>query len=73
MKRKLLFLAVSLLLLVLALVFSFSSSSKAQGISPCVRECQQEAVAAVKACKGDVACLEAAYEAYLDCIAGCEP
>jgi hypothetical protein len=73
MKRKLVYLAVSLLLIVLALVFSSSPSSKAQGNSPCVLACQETAIAAALACGRDAACLEGVRAEYLECVTGCRP
>ncbi len=73
MKRKIACLAAPLLFAVLAVAFFVSPHSKAQGASPCVRTCQQEALADAQACDGDRACLQAVRVQYVACVSTCRP
>jgi len=73
MKRKVGYLALPFLLLAMTVVFFAAKASKAQGARPCVRACQEFAIAAAQACNGDLACLQAVRAQYVSCVSACRP
>ena len=73
MKRKVGYLALPFLLLAMTVVFFAARASKAQGVRPCVRACQEAAIAAVQVCNGDLACLQAVRAQYVSCVSACRP